>query len=173
MVPKAMIRLATALLLLASPAAAIELVDFGVICDIEIGEPRAAPLTESGVINSIDQTRTFDVYTSGVPAHLGLSFGVRVLLPEGETSTGTRMTVTHGPMGPRGVTTESWSAPLVPGMANLNLFTFEKDYEMVQGTWTFTVIDDRGKHLEQSFEVLPAGSVPQVQKACFDPVPMS
>ncbi|MFW2544358.1 DUF3859 domain-containing protein [Primorskyibacter sp. 2E107] len=168
-----MIRLATALLLLASPAAAIELVEFGVICEITTDGQRQAPLTESGVINSIDQSRAFDVTTTGVPAHLGLSFGLRILLPEGETSHGTRMSVTHPPLGKRGVTTQSWSAPLTPGAPALNLFTFEKPYEMVQGTWTFAVIDDRGKRLELSFEVLPPGSVPQVQTACFDPAPMS
>lgn len=161
-------------LLFAHPAAAaIELVEFGVICEITTDGQREAPLTESGVINSIDQSRAFDVYTTGVPAHLGLSFGLRILLPEGETSRGTRMTVTHPPLGKRRVTTESWSAPLAPGAPALNLFTFEKEYEMVQGTWTFAVIDDQGKHFEQSFEVLPPGSVPQVQTACFDPVPLS
>lgn len=168
-----MLRILSLLLLAAGPASAIELVGFGVICEIEIGTPREAPLTESGVINSIDQERAIDVATRAVPAHIGLSFGLRVLLPEGQTSTNTRMSVTHPPMGPRGVTTESWTAPLTPGAPNLNLFTFEKDYEMVQGTWTFAVLDDAGKQLEISFEVLPPGSVPQVQDACFDPLPMS
>ncbi len=160
-------------LLLASPASAIDLVEYGVICEIEMGEPREAPLTESGVINAIEQSRAFDVYTRAVPAHIGLSFGLRMLLPEGEISNSARMTVTHPPMGRRGVTVESWTTPLTPGVPALNLFTFEKPYEMVQGTWTFAVIDARGKQFEISFEVLPPDSVPQVQAACFDPVPLS
>ena len=169
-----MLRLSLAfLVLLALPAwaqdAHIRLLEYGVICDIETQGSRPAPLTESGVLHYIDQTREIDVATAAVPARKGLSFGIRIVLAAGATSDATRIVVTHPPMGKRGVTVESWSTRLTPGVPNLNLFTFEYDYEQVEGRWSFAVVDHSGKVLEQHFDVLPAVSVPAVQEACFDP----
>ncbi|WGW05170.1 DUF3859 domain-containing protein [Tropicibacter oceani] len=153
---------------LATPVAAVELVEFGVICDVAITGERPAPLTESGKMNLIDQQRGFDVISTSVPAKLGLSFGIRIALDPESTSTGTRVVVTHPSLGASRTTTQSWPTALEPGGRSLNLFTFEHGYEMVQGRWTFAVIDDSGKRVEQAFDVLPESSVPQVQAVCFD-----
>lgn len=145
----------------------VALVDFGVICQVTTDGEREAPLTEAGVVRLVDQWMPFDVRVARVPAHIGLSFGLRLLLDPDGVSNGTRIVVIHPPMGPRGVTVESWSAPLQPGVPNLNLFTFEEEYEMVQGRWKIRVMDATGVLFEQVFDVLPAGSVPEVQDICF------
>ena len=151
----------------------VVLLDHGVICDVTIEGRREAPLTESGQINVIDQTREIDVTTSEVPARLGLSFGIRVTLAPGQTVADTRIVVEHPPMGRAGVTVQSWTAPLSPGLPAINLFTFEHDYEMVKGDWRFRVIGPQGVLLEQGFTVTGGLSVPAVQETCFDAMVIS
>lgn len=176
-----MIRIA-ALLLLASPALAgpdsfvkppMELVEFGVICDLKPDEQREAPGTVSGVLNLVNQSAPVDVATPMVPAELGLSFGVRARLSE--TSPGGMYTVivTHPPMGPNGQQVETWEADLGPGDPTLNLFTFELPYELVEGPWRFQLQMSDEVLLQQDFVVTPKGTVPAVQKTCYGSMIMS
>ena len=71
------------------------------------------------------------------------------------------------PMGPNGVTVERWSAAMNYGKPALNLFTFEREYELVQGDWMFRLERNGRVLLQQPFEVTAPGSVPAVQRACF------
>ncbi|PYG31223.1 DUF3859 domain-containing protein [Pelagimonas varians] len=139
---------------------------YGVICALELQGQQTATTTESGVINLIDQARNLDVTTHQVPAELGLSFGIRALVADGASLEGARMSVTHPPMGPRKITHQSWSVPLHSGAPALNMFTFESPHELVQGTWVFQLIFADKVLTEKVFQVLPAGSVPVVQKTC-------
>jgi hypothetical protein len=151
----------------------VELLDFGVICDIELQGEREAPFTESGKLNLIAQDRRIDLTTVAVPAEMGLSFGIRTTLTDTQDSTELEVVVTHPPMGQSGVEWQSWRANLIPGETSLNLFTFEYDYELVQGRWTFRLFDDDEVLLEQAFDIMPAGSVPAVQQRCFSAQIMS
>jgi hypothetical protein len=139
----------------------------GVICQVELQGSRPAPETLSGQLNLIDQNRPIDVETMQVPAEIGLSFGIRATLTPGSVVPEVTVVVTHPPMGPNGVTVERWSAAMNYGEASLNLFTFEKEYELVQGMWMFQLERDGQVLLQQPFEVTKPGSVPQVQQACF------
>lgn len=139
---------------------------YGVICAVDMQGQQPAPATESGVINLVDQSRDFDVVTHQVPAEIGLSFGMRAVTAEGSSMETARMSVTHPPMGATGITRQSWAAPLRGGMPALNMFTFEKPHELVQGTWVFQLIFADKILSEQVFQVLPGGSVPPVQKTC-------
>lgn len=139
----------------------------GVLCDIELQGSRPAPGTMSGKLNLIDQNRPIDVETAQVPAEIGLSFGVRAALTAGAVAPEVTIVVTHPPMGPDGVTVERWSAPMNSGEASLNLFTFENDYELVQGAWMFQIEYSGEVLLQQPFEITAPGTVPAVQKACF------
>ncbi|MEQ5871711.1 DUF3859 domain-containing protein [Sagittula sp. NFXS13] len=170
-----MLRFALTLALLASPlsAQALALTGYGVICDIEKGRTRPAPDTVSGVLNVVNQHHPIDVHTATVPAEMGLSFGIRADLPDGAEGGTFSIIVTHPPMGPQGQTVESWTTTLSPGDPALNLFTFELPYELVQGDWRFQIARADDIVLEQHFTVLPAGSVPAVQRACRGSVPMS
>lgn len=139
----------------------------GVICDIELQGNRPAPETLSGMLNLIDQDRAIDITTAQVPAELGLSFGIRTTLIPGASVPEVTVVVIHPPMGPEGVTVERWSAAMNFGEASLNLFTFEQDYELVQGDWMFRIERDGRVLLQQSFEVTAPGTVPVVQNACY------
>ncbi len=145
----------------------IELMDHGVICDVTLTGTEAAPETASGVINLIDQTRVIDVTTQFVPAHIGLSFGLRTKMSDNVVLDGARMRVIHPPMGASGITEQSWAAPMQTGEAALNLYTFEQDDELLLGVWTFQVIFADKVLIEQRFEVVPQGTVPVVQQVCF------
>ncbi|MCT4556656.1 MAG: DUF3859 domain-containing protein [Pelagimonas sp.] len=140
--------------------------EFGVICDLASGPEEPAPGTESGVINLIEPDIPFDVFTQQVPAELGLSFGVRVWMEEGTEVNDLSVEVVHPPMGRLGVTHETWDTPLEAGGTDMNLFTFERPYEMVEGRWLFRIRDGAEILTEQAFHVLPKGSVPQVQAVC-------
>lgn len=158
--------LLTALPLWAQEPSPVAQQEYGVICAIDTNGQQSAPDTESGVINLIDQTRALDVVTYQVPAELGLSFGTRVLVTNGTSIGDARMSVTHPPMGPRGITHQSWNAPLHGGVTALNMFTFEDQRELVLGTWIFQLTHAEKVLSEQVFQVLPGGSVPAVQKTC-------
>ena len=163
-------------LLLATPALAegggfvedpLVLEDYGVVCEVELQGRRAAPGTESGLLNIIDQQREIDVTTRAVPAEIGLSFGIRATLEPGHVIEDLRVVVEHPPMGPNAVTVERWDAEANAGTTMVNLFTFEHDYERVQGKWVFRLMSGADTLLEQRFVVFPAGTVPAVQQACF------
>lgn len=139
----------------------------GVICEVELQGTRPAPETLSGTLNLIDQERAIDVESLLVPAEVGLSFGIRTTLTPGASVPEVTVIVIHPPMGPDGVTTERWSAAMNFGEPSLNLFTFEHDYELVEGAWLFKLEFEGRTLLQQPFEVTAPGSVPAVQKACF------
>jgi hypothetical protein len=146
---------------------AVRLIDHGVLCDVTIEGRREAPLTESGVINLIDQGREMDVTTADVPARMGLSFGIRVVATGGSGFPDARVVVTHPPLGAAGVTVQSWPSPLGGGATSINLFTFEHAYELVQGVWRFQIVSDGRVLAEQAFAVTGGHAVPEVQTACF------
>ncbi|BBU54029.1 MULTISPECIES: DUF3859 domain-containing protein [Mameliella] len=140
---------------------------FGVICEVELQGTRPAPDTLSGLLNLVDQDRPIDVETVQVPAEMGLSFGIRASLTAGSSVPEVTIVVTHPPMGPEGRTVERWVTPMNFGDVSLNLFTFERDYELVEGPWMFQVERDGKVLLQQPFEVTAPGTIPAVQQACF------
>ncbi|KUF10095.1 DUF3859 domain-containing protein [Pseudoponticoccus marisrubri] len=149
------------------------LLDHGVICEIELDGHREAPGTESGRLNIVDQDQALDLTTAAVPAQIGLSFGIRATLEDGVDPGDVEVVVTHPPMGPRNITEERWDAEMTPGDIALNLFTFEYDYELVQGPWSFQLRRDDRTLLRQDFVVGPRDSVPVVQDTCFTALIMS
>jgi hypothetical protein len=140
---------------------------YGVICDVELQGNRPAPETYSGTLNLIAQDRAIDVETVQVPAELGLSFGIRAALTPGASVPDVTVIVTHPPMGQNAVTVERWSAAMNFGEASLNLFTFESDYELLEGMWLFQLEREGKVLLQQPFEVTAPGTVPVVQDTCF------
>ncbi|EBA10096.1 DUF3859 domain-containing protein [Sagittula stellata] len=146
---------------------------FGVHCDVAKNGSREEPGTVSGIINLIDQHQTVDVVTQIVPAELGISFGIGAWLDAESEPLLLEVVVSHPPMGENGQEVEIWSAPLDPGEPAVNLFTFEKPFEMVEGPWRFQLRKDDEVLLEQNFLVTPPGTVPAVQNACFSAMIMS
>ncbi|MBV7397384.1 DUF3859 domain-containing protein [Mameliella sediminis] len=145
----------------------LTLESFGVICEVELQGTRPAPETLSGLLNLVDQDRPIDVETLQIPAEMGLSFGIRASLTAGASVPEVTVVVTHPPMGPTARTVERWQAPMNFGEVSLNLFTFEHDYELLEGAWMFQVEQDGKVLLQQPFTVTAPGTVPAVQQACF------
>lgn len=168
-------RLLAALLLSASPAfggassfvsdAAI-LVDYGLFCPFDAEGRAPAPLTETGDILLIDQSRQVDITTAQIPAVLGLSFGLRLRLPPGATYDRAQIRVIHPPLGPSGVTQQIWDTAPSDGAATLDIFRFEYPHELVLGDWKMGLLLDGVLVLEQRFKVLPPEAAPDLAKAC-------
>ncbi|MCR8547981.1 DUF3859 domain-containing protein [Salipiger sp. P9] len=143
------------------------LIDHGVICQVTAQGARPAPDTLLGEINLIEQTRDMDVTTRVVPAKAGISFGIKFTLRPGTGERDMRVIVTHPPMGPEGITRESWTAAVSEGRSSLNLFTFEFPYEMVPGEWVMALEAEGERLMEQRFEVVPELAAPGVLSVCF------
>ncbi|WP_179381544.1 DUF3859 domain-containing protein [Jannaschia marina] len=156
-------------LLCAAPAAAqVRLVEAGIICPRPTdGELIDAPGTESGFIRRIEQGLAFDLPDRTVPTLDQLSFGFRTALKPGTPEMDVTVVVTHPPMGERGIEREEWTDTLTPGTTNLNLFTFEYDYEKVLGPWTFSIEVAGEPVVTVPFEVTETENQGRVEQACF------
>lgn len=166
-----MVRVALLLLsVLAAPAGAqVRLVEAGVVCpDRREGEERPAPGTEAGFITTITEPVAFDLPERTVPSMRDLSFGIRVALKDGAGAMPIRVVTTHPPMGERGVTRQVYDSDLVPGEESLRIYTFDQDYEMVRGTWTFAIeAPDGSTLLEVPFSVGDRFANARVDAACL------
>ncbi|MBM2577190.1 DUF3859 domain-containing protein [Jannaschia sp. Os4] len=164
-------RALTLLLCLAGlPAAAqVRLVEAGVVCPGERdGVPTAAPGTEAGFITSIEEGIAFDLPDRVVPVMEKLSFGIRVGLKDGAPLLPIRVVTTHPPMGPRGVTRQTYESDLAPGAASLRIYTFDHGYEMVEGRWTFAIEALSGDVLlEVPFDVVGRFGNARVDAVCL------
>ena len=134
-----------------SPGA--ERIDFGYLCQLPTAEIVEAPNTVSGELNLIAGIPVFFRRTTTIPAQRGLSFGVTVdVAPR---FVGSAVIVTrHPPMGPDGVMTESWVTEFTVDNTGYAGFTFEYDYELLPGTWTFLATSNGRLIYEVDFEVV-------------------
>ncbi|MCC1491123.1 DUF3859 domain-containing protein [Cognatishimia sp. F0-27] len=157
-----------------APAEAAEmLIEHGVICSLIPEGREAAPDTESGLINLVPQDRTFDVLTDVVPAEMGLSFGVRIVLPEDAAPIDARVVVRHPVFHPSGVTVQRWDAWLDPDTPALNLFSFELPHELVTGEWVFQFRAGGTIFAERRFRVVPPDAAPGVLSVCDPAAPIA
>ncbi|GIT90225.1 hypothetical protein JANAI62_02920 [Jannaschia pagri] len=149
-------------------SAQVRLLETGILCPrISSGELIEAPGTEAGVIRRIDQGLGFDLPGRTVPIMDNLGFGFRIALKDGASAQDVTIVVTHPPMGAAQVTRQEWADTIWPGETNLNLFTFEEDYEKVPGPWTFSAEIDGETLVEVPFTVTEDGGRGPVEAACF------
>jgi len=117
--------------------------DYGIYCAVETDSQQEAKDTISGVINILSETPVFIRKGTIVPAQIGVGFGIHVDIPDDLSGPVTMATV-HPPMGPDGITRETWQTTFTPGQINYSGFTFEFDYELLPGPWQISAsIDDR------------------------------
>ncbi|MEM7490744.1 MAG: DUF3859 domain-containing protein [Pseudomonadota bacterium] len=156
------------LMLTHEASAQVRLIEAGIVCPRETsGELVPAPNTESGVIRQIDRETSFDLNAREVPTIDLLSFGFRTTLKDGVGPQEVAIVVTHPPMGERAVTRQEWVDVLAPGETNLNLFTFEEEYEKVPGPWAFSVEVDGEAVVTVPFMVVADGGRSAVEATCF------
>lgn len=170
--------LAILTLILAGPAIAragnfvsdpMILEDLGVFCPDDSTGRVEAPGTERGFIDLIEGDPQVDFHTDVVPGELGLGFGMRFRLADGEAPRMGRVVITHPPFGSPPVTTESYVITLESERSGMTQFDFDDPYEVQYGTWTMGIEVDGRILLEHDFEVVPEGSTPISTRMCDGP----
>lgn len=138
---------------------------FGLICPPPDGARRPAPDTMSGWVHVPSEPIERRAEGRRVPAVLGIGFGVWYLLSDTE-ALGVRYTVTHPPMPPEGVTTQSWDVTITPGNASSVFFQFDHVDEVQPGDWTISARAEGAEVFAVGFTVVPARDLPALAQLC-------
>ena len=144
----------------------------GVFCVRDVTTERPAEDTIAGVVDSFDTTPEFDWLGDVAPADIGMSFGLHITLPASAAGA-VRFEVSHPPMGPNGVTVESWTSLVTPDTRRYVGFHFEKAYEQVPGAWVMRAYSEDRLLYEATWTVVPAGTMPELTSRCFGPDTLS
>lgn len=139
----------------------------GAFCAVEIVGEEVAEGTLSGTLNLVDGPPTFFSEGPVVPAQIGIGFGIHLDVEPAFAGSAT-VTTTHPPMGPEGVTRQTWVTNYQPGSLAYNGFTFEYDYELVTGLWTISAEAEGREIYHAEFNVIdprfapapPCGTAP-------------
>lgn len=164
-------RIALALALLATPSLADDLIspalssfEAGITCRSEPVATEPAPDTIAGFTNIIGEIPDFVSPARVVPGVIGVGFGVKAALAAGDGVPVT-ITVTHPPMGPDGVTEQSFPSSLGPEVG-VAFYDFELSYELVMGDWSITARSGSKVLYVAEFTVVPPGHVPELAGVC-------
>ena len=135
--------------------------EYGYFCAAETVRQVEAEDTISGVVNMVAHAPPFLAKSTIVPARIGIGFGVHMdVLPE---HAGTAIVETiHPPMGPNGVTRETWVTTYTVDQTAYNGFTFEYDYEVLPGDWTISASSNGRVLYSVDFQVVDPGLMPSV-----------
>lgn len=144
----------------------IETLDSGVVCAPPTTGEKLAPDTIAGVTHLIDTDPPFVSTKNRVPAVLGIGFGVKssVRLPDGLA--GVTMTITHPPIGPEGITQQSFQTSISGGGQSLTFYQFDYDYEMQTGDWLMEASLDGIPLYAVAFEVVLPQQIPELAQVC-------
>jgi len=137
----------------------------GVICTPVLLGQTVAPDTIAGHTNQIGGEVHFSSASRRVPAVEGLSFGVRAATKMQDYPR-VIMTVSHPPMGNQGTTQQSWPMELVAENDRISLFSFQHDYELVRGAWSFEARSGETVLYRANFEVVDPTQVPELADMC-------
>ena len=154
-----------------SPDVVLE--EFGVFCPDEAAGRVEAPDTERGFIDLIDGDPRVDFPTTVVPAELGLGFGLRFRLPDGQGVQMARVIIEHPPFGDPPLTVESYPTTVDGQYASVTQFDFDDAYEMQLGTWVMSIEILGQIVLRQTFQVVPPEQSPISARLCDGPPMMS
>lgn len=144
----------------------------GVFCVRELTTERPAEDTIAGIVDSFESTPEFEWLGDVAPADFGIAFGLHITLPPSAAGA-VRFEVTHPPMGPEGVTVESWTSLVTANTRRYVGFHFEKPYEQVPGPWIMRAYSDGRLLYEATWTILPPGSMPEVTGLCSGPDTLS
>lgn len=157
------------LTLAALPAGAqsVRLVEAGIDCpDEAVVERVPAPGTAAGYVDIVEGL-ALDARGRRLPMEIGYGMGIATRLKGGLAPVAVTMTTTHPPMGPEGVTRQTYETTLVPGDDHLRVYRLDYDYELVPGRWTLGVEIDGTPQLSVAFEVVD-GPVPGMELLCLE-----
>jgi hypothetical protein len=137
---------------------AVEL-DYGYFCAHEPVEEGVAEGTISGTVNFIEGLPVFQVRDTRVPGGLGISFGIHVLV-QPRFAGAARVHVDHPPMGPDGITRQSWTTELSALEHEYLGYTFDYPYEVLPGRWTLSAEAAGQEIYAITFEVMDPARLP-------------
>lgn len=135
--------------------------DYGFFCAVEIIGHEEAQDTISGVVNMVAETPEFQRRSAIIPAEIGIGFGVHADVLPGYDGQAVIVNL-HPPMGPDGVTRESWTTTYTAGEVSYNGFTFEYDYELVTGPWQISATSNGRLIYRIDFEVVDPALLPKL-----------
>lgn len=144
--------------------------DYGFFCALEPIAIEEASDTVSGTVTIVADEPVFLAPGPRVPAQLGIGFGV-IIQPLPQYAGPVTITVQHPPLGPNGVTRQSWQANLFAEESTYLGFTFEQQYEVVRGPWTLSAQSHGRPIYSVSFDVMDPARMRPV--TCGHQVPLS
>jgi hypothetical protein len=134
----------------------------GVFCAMQAMDQRPAPGTLSGWIHVPEGEIDFHWPDSQVvPAQIGLAFGVKSRLAPGLFLAG-EMRVYR----PGSTTPETWESSFTDLSDQFGFFRFDREDELVPGTWRFEAWSGNRTLYTVEFEVVPAAALPEIAQAC-------
>lgn len=134
----------------------------GVFCALQAMDQRPAPGTHSGWIHVPEGEIDFHwPDRQVVPAHIGIAFGVKSRLAAGMFLSG-EMRVYR----PGATTPEVWDSSFTDLGDQIGFFRFDREDELIAGTWRFEAWAGPDRLYAVEFEVVPAASLPEIAQAC-------
>ena len=136
----------------------------GIVCTPVVVGTREAPGTIAGTINHLDEVPDFTVPGQVVPGVIGVSFGSLVRTDEDFILVD--MVVTHPPMGPDGVTVQTYTTRIGPDGDAPILYSLEYPEEVVFGDWRFQARAAGRDLFDVTFTVVPPAELPELARIC-------
>ena len=128
-----------------------EILDYG-ICTINLKETVSSDTTASGGYNVTEGVK-FTKKTTNIPAEKEISFGIKYVVngkPEG-SKVKLKVIAIHPPI--KGRTKSSAMVDAKVGTWRADFYTFNENYELVEGEWIFQIYYKNNLLIEKSFTV--------------------
>jgi hypothetical protein len=128
-----------------------EIIDYG-ICTINLKETVSSDTTASGYYN-VTEGVEFTDKTTNISAAMGISFGIKYVVngePEG-SKVKLKLVVIHPPI--KGKAKSSAMVDAKIGTWRADFYTFNENYELVEGEWIFQIFYKDDLLIDKSFTV--------------------
>lgn len=144
----------------------IAALESGVICAPPATGETPAPGTIAGVTHLIDTNPPFVSTRNRVPAVLGIGFGVKATASAPEGLSEVIMTVTHPPIGPDGVRSQTFVTGISGESQSLTFYQFDYPYELRPGLWQMEASVAGDVVYSVQFEVVQPQQIPELAQIC-------
>ena len=145
----------------------VDTVDFGIYCQQHTVETAPAPETAEGVVNLVPEIPEFRYRQFVVPATIGIGFGVHVVPAPGRDYPFVTITVTHPPYPGSGIEVERWTTDFEADRVSFVGFSFDNEYELQPGEWSFTAETGDEELFRIDFQVVPELAMPGLALECM------
>ena len=134
----------------------------GIFCAQQAMNQRPAPGTLSGWIHVPEGEIDFHWPDARVvPAQIGLAFGVKSRMAAGVFASGEMHVYRPGRTTP-----QTWDSSFTDMSDQFGFFRFDREDELIPGTWRFEAWTGETRLYAVEFEVVPPATLPQIAQAC-------